>query len=53
MHYLQAQEIVLANLRPDEVRATYDTFHQAHLADITPLIKSSTNSSTGFKGNTE
>jgi hypothetical protein len=39
MHYLQAQEIVLANLRPDEVRATYDAFHQAHLADITPLYQ--------------
>lgn len=39
MHYLQAQKIVLANLRPDEVRATYDAFHQAHLADITPLYQ--------------
>jgi hypothetical protein len=39
MQYLHTQGIVLADLPPAQVRATYDAFHQAHLADIIPLFE--------------
>jgi hypothetical protein len=37
MDYLQAQAIVLANVPAGQMRATYNAFHQAHLAEITSL----------------
>jgi hypothetical protein len=38
MEYLQAQAIVLANVPAGQMRGIYDAFHQAHLAEITPLF---------------
>jgi hypothetical protein len=37
--YLRAQAIVLANVPPNQIRPTYDAFHQAHLREITPLFQ--------------
>jgi hypothetical protein len=38
MEYLQAHAIVLANVPAGQMRGTYDAFHQALLAEITPLF---------------
>jgi hypothetical protein len=38
MAYLQAEGIVLATVPAAHMRGIYDTFHQAHLQEITPLF---------------
>ena len=39
MEYVQANAIVLADVPSGQMRVTYNAFHQAHFARITPLLQ--------------